>query len=211
MESFNSEPGRSGEEAIFFDSIADKWDGMQDITKLTDTLKKGLLARGTLPDEHIIDIGCGTGNSTAVILEILSENGRITAIDISKAMIEKAKSKIKDSRATFYVTSVNNIPAHDSSIDRAICYSVWPHVRDQIKAIREISRVLKPGGAVHIWHTVSRATVNEIHAGIPGTVGNDRLPPASEVADLLRVNGFDIIDEIDNTEQYLVSGIKKEL
>jgi hypothetical protein len=87
---------------------------------------------------------------------------------------------------------------------------VWPHVGNPLGAAREISRVLRPGGKIHIWHSLSRSVVNAIHARIPGPVGHDRLAPAVEVAAALEANGFAITEEIDDETQYLVSAIKKQ-
>jgi len=57
--------------------------------------------------------------------------------------------------------------------------------------------VLKPGGQLHIWHLISRARVNEIHATASAAVNQDRLPPAEETAAMLGRLGFEIASLAD--------------
>ena len=104
--------------------------------------------------------------------------------------------------------SVYELSLEDHFADRALCYSVWPHIREPVGAIRELARVLRPNGKIHIWHTRSRSSVNAIHSRISGPVGRDRLASAGEVSALLEANGFTITEEIDDNDQYLISGIK---
>jgi demethylmenaquinone methyltransferase/2-methoxy-6-polyprenyl-1,4-benzoquinol methylase len=199
---------QNGETAGYFDQIADIWDSLQNIPALTEAIRRGLMRFRIAPDERVLDIGCGTGNSTSVLLSLLSDKARIDAVDISAAMIARAKAKVNDPRVFWHIPSVNNLPIEDNAADRALCYSVWPHIRDAATAIRELHRVLRPQGTIHIWHTISRAAVNAIHEKLPGPVRHDRLLPAMDVAELLTANGFEITETIDNDEQYLVCGVK---
>jgi ubiquinone/menaquinone biosynthesis C-methylase UbiE len=208
MDSTDRSKAHFSQTAAYFDSIAAVWDSLQDIPTLAETLKKGLVGFGIAPDERILDIGCGTGNCTAALLQLLSDQGRIEAVDVSSAIIGQAKAKIRDPRVSWYSASVCDLPFEDFSADRAICYSVWPHIRESVGAIRELARVLRPGGKIHIWHTRSRLSVNAIHSRISGPVGRDRLAPAGDVTALLEANGFSVTEEIDDERQYLISGIK---
>jgi ubiquinone/menaquinone biosynthesis C-methylase UbiE len=208
MDSTDRSKAHSSQTAAYFDSIAAVWDSLQDIPRLAVILKEGLAHFAIAPHERILDIGCGTGNCTAALLQLLSDQGRIEAVDISAAMIAQAKAKIRDPRVSWHIASVYELSLEDHFADRALCYSVWPHIREPVGAIRELARVLRPNGKIHIWHTRSRSSVNAIHSRISGPVGRDRLASAGEVSALLEANGFTITEEIDDNDQYLISGIK---
>ncbi len=148
----------------YFDSIADKWDGWMDMDSINRRISAGLSRFGITAGECVLDVGCGTGNLTRKLLERLDESGRVMAVDVSPQMIELAKAKNPDPRSVFHVADVCCLPVEDRSLDRVLCFSMWPHVEEPEKALLEIKRVLKPGGFLHIWHIDSRETINHIHA-----------------------------------------------
>jgi demethylmenaquinone methyltransferase/2-methoxy-6-polyprenyl-1,4-benzoquinol methylase len=192
----------------FFDGLADKWDGFEDLVVVADKLSRGLDELGITSDETVIDVGCGTGNLTQALLGKLSQRGRVVAIDISPEMIRKAREKVTDPRVEWHVNDVNRLPLEDGSVDRVICFSVWPHFDDPKKATAELKRILRAGGELHVWHLSSRSTVNEIHASANQAVANDVLVPAAETALFLKNQGLWPYKIVDNQEGYLVSARK---
>lgn len=94
--------------------------------------------------------------------------------------------------------------------DRAICYSVWPHFEARDGVARELGRILRPGGHLHVWHLIARAWLNEIHASAGEAVRGDLLPPAEETAGLLGDAGFEISVVQEQEGKYLVTGRKPE-
>lgn len=197
--------GSQNPRVVHFDAIADKWDGWDDLVLLRQRLESGLAAFGVGPQESVIDMGCGTGNLTLAILSMLGPAGRVRAIDISPKMIEVASAKVHDSRATFHLASAEHLPFEDASSDRIICFSVWPHLRDQDAVGRELARVLRPGGHLHVWHLASRDTINAIHTDVGGPVAGDLLLPASQTAATLKHAGFHVTEVVDDADRYLVS------
>jgi ubiquinone/menaquinone biosynthesis C-methylase UbiE len=81
----------SNAKARFFDGIADKWDGWDDLEVLGRRLAAGLEEMGVAPHETVLDVGCGTGNLTKALLARLGPNGRVIAADISPRMVEVAR------------------------------------------------------------------------------------------------------------------------
>ena len=70
--------------------------------------------------------------------------------------------------------------------------------------------MLRPSGSLHVWHLISRAKVNEIHASASPAVHKDILQPAEDVAWLLSGLGFKVINAVDCDTHYLVSATKAE-
>jgi demethylmenaquinone methyltransferase/2-methoxy-6-polyprenyl-1,4-benzoquinol methylase len=193
----------------FFDGIAGSWDSWEDMEALDRRLADGLEELGVGPDETVLDVGCGTGNLTRALLARLSPAGRVVAMDISPGMLGVARRKVSDPRVAWLEADVGRLPLADASFDRAICFSVWPHIDDRAPAAAEIGRVLRPGGRLHVWHQIPRERVNEIHATAGDAVSGDVLPPAAETAELISRAGYRITG-VDTAGRYLVSATWKE-
>jgi ubiquinone/menaquinone biosynthesis C-methylase UbiE len=196
--------------AAYFDSIAGKWDGWEDLPSLAAKLGAGLEELGVSPDETILDVGCGTGNLILALLTRLSSAGRIAAVDIASRMIEEARRKIRDARVEWHIADVRRLPLQSGHFDRAFCFSVWPHIDDPDAAAEELCRVLKPGGYLHIWHLSSRHKITEVHASTDGPIHHDALQPAAMTADLLKQHGFLVTTVVDDSERYLVTAVRPE-
>jgi len=193
----------------YFDDIADRWDGWDDLGALGRRLAAGLEELGVGADERVIDLGCGTGNLSAALLERLGPSGRVIAVDFSRRMLAAAAAKLRDARLTLLLADGVRLPLAGGSIDRIVCYSTWPHFTDHAAAAREHARVLRPGGMLHVWHGASRHVINGIHADAGGAVGGDVLPPAAELAATIAAAGFVVTGEIDG-DRYLVSACRTE-
>lgn len=117
------------------------------------------------PNEQILDIGCGTGRMAIPLLNYVNSEGSYTGFDISKKAINWCSAHIspKNPSFTFHFANIYNreynasgsiaadayrFPCEDNSIDFAFAPSVFTHMRANEVAhyLREIHRVLKPGG-----------------------------------------------------------------
>ena len=190
---------------MFFEDLATRWDTMVDGAAVQARLRQALPDLAIDPDETVMDVGCGTGNLTAVLLDHLSARGRVIAVDVAAAMIEAARAKLSDARVRWRVADIEQIDEGLASVDRVICFSAWPHFDRPEATARHILTLLKPGGYLHIWHIDSREKINGIHTRVGGQIAHDLLPPATAVGDLLTATGFDLTTCEENGSHYLVS------
>jgi ubiquinone/menaquinone biosynthesis C-methylase UbiE len=193
----------------YFDSIAEKWEGFMDVHALEIALRRVVAELSLGPEEVVLDLGCGTGILTGILLEVLSDWGHIHAVDFSPAMIEVAQSKSHDRRITWHIADALDLPIPDSSIDRVVCFSSWPHLSDYGAAAKEVYRVLRNHGTLVILHLQSREKINHIHASAGGPIAQDLLPPASALASLLRTNNFLPKETVDDDRMYLIVATKE--
>lgn len=99
----------------------------------------------------MLDIGCGTGWALGQAAKRVDNKGTFVGIDLSDKMIEKAKENFKDrDNFQFIKANAEDIPLEDSRFDYIICTNSFHHYLHQDKALKEMYRLLKPGGKIHI-------------------------------------------------------------
>ncbi len=101
------------------------------------------------PDGTVLDIGCGTGRLGLYVAEKLRPDGRYIGIDPLEERIRIANSKKKPDNVHFHVGIGEDLGYLDcESIDLVYLSAVYHWITRKEKALREIARVLKPGGQV---------------------------------------------------------------
>jgi ubiquinone/menaquinone biosynthesis C-methylase UbiE len=143
------------------DRIADKYD--QKHAEIYNPLEQARLERvlGEIIDNtgyqqpHILDVGAGTGN---ISVKLIQRNCWVTALDVSLASLEVLKEKIgPDHRLETVLLDGQQLPFPDSVFDVVTCYSVLHHIPDYLGALREMIRLLRPGGLIYIDHEANPA------------------------------------------------------
>ncbi|WP_249872688.1 class I SAM-dependent methyltransferase [Oceanobacillus saliphilus] len=113
------------------------WDNgsRKDIVPLVSNhLKKG---------SKVLDIGCGDGYGS---YKLYGYGFDVTGIDLSKEMIQLAKSGVKEENITFMHGDVNDIPFEDNYFDAILAINVLEWVEDPLRALGELNRVVKNNG-----------------------------------------------------------------
>jgi ubiquinone/menaquinone biosynthesis C-methylase UbiE len=99
----------------------------------------------------VLDIGCGPG---VMAVDLLSRGCTVWGIDTSEKMIDLARAKMEKTegkdRAHFSVGDIENLEFPDAKFDAVICMGVLEYLLMDRKAIKEMARVVKPGGTVII-------------------------------------------------------------
>ena len=97
--------------------------------------------------ERILDVACGGG---ALSLKIAERGCEIYGIDMSEDAIKSAKRLAEREKIAceFKIGSAEDLPYPDGYFDKVVCSSALEHFKDDIKALKEMNRVLKPNGHV---------------------------------------------------------------
>lgn len=135
----------------YFIDFLDFLDKREDIRNLRIEAEKHL---NLSPGQKVLDLGCGIGGATFPLAELVGPAGFVAGVDISSAMIDVAKGRVNGSAGIeFRVGEACSIPYPKGFFDAARCERVFLYLPDRLAAIREMKRVVKPGGRIVLLDT----------------------------------------------------------
>lgn len=123
------------------------------LAEQADTLE-GLLHYDTIypPGAQILEAGCGIGAQT-VILAKNNPRAEITSVDVSLDSLEKARENVKSrgiGNVRFLQANIFSLPFEEASFDHLFVCFVLEHLQNPSEALRNLKKVLKPGGTITI-------------------------------------------------------------
>ena len=206
----NFPPTRHDPRAAFFDERAAKWEEYCYPPDARGRLRDLLPYFGVRPGTAVLDLGAGTGVLAPYLREMLRTEGMLVSLDVSFEMARHAA--MKDSYATGGVLQATamRLPVRDASMDTVVCFAAFPHFEDKLEALKEMFRVLKPGGNVVVAHLLSRTELARHHGG-HSAVSNDALPDDDGMRGLFRAVGFPEPEIIDIPGRYVARAAKEKV
>ena len=108
---------------------------------VTDSIARKLVARSAPNGKSVLDLCCGQGTLTAMLCEA---GATVTGLDFSNEMLALAAANAP--KAELRQGDASALPFEENSFDQVICNFGMMHLPDQPAALREIARVLSPGG-----------------------------------------------------------------
>jgi ubiquinone/menaquinone biosynthesis C-methylase UbiE len=131
----------------FFSSSAGQWDRMRD-DLFGERFHLAALPAFADAEWIIGDLGCGTGQLTAALAPFVA---RVIAVDGSAAMLQAAKRRLQGlTNVDLRRGDLESLPIDDARLDAATMAVVLHHLPEPDRALREVARVLKPGGRLLI-------------------------------------------------------------
>ncbi|GHF69524.1 methyltransferase domain-containing protein [Seohaeicola zhoushanensis] len=155
--------------------------------------------------EHVLDLACGTGAVSQELLRAGVEPGSLTGADISAGMLAVARRKAEEAgiASDWVEAEAGQLPFVEGRFDLAFCQQALQFFPDRPAALRELRRVLRPGGRVAFCVStdleknpllVAQAATLDTHAG-PDAGAAVRaicgLPDGAEIGALFEGAGFE--------------------
>ncbi len=100
--------------------------------------------------EHLVDVGCGPGDDLLVLAKAFPEQLTLTGIELDTASLNSARARAKAAgvRINFLQGQIRSLPLPDESADVTHCDRMFQHLENPDAALKEMIRVIKPGGRV---------------------------------------------------------------
>ena len=132
----------------YFEEVAKQWDEMREAFFAEAVREKALAIAGVQPGRLAADIGAGTGFMTEGLIQRGLE---VIAIDQSEAMLAEMRQKFGNVDGMDYrLGEAESLPIPDDAVDYAFANMYLHHVEVPPEAIKEMVRILKPGGKLAI-------------------------------------------------------------
>ena len=155
------------------------------------------------PGEVVVDLGSGGGLDVFLASPLVGPTGKAIGIDMTPAMIERARANAEKAGYTnveFHLANIDSLPLPDASVDCVISNCVINLAPDKPAVFREIARVLKPGGRLAVSDIALKAELPEaiassLAAYVGCIAGAIRIETYRE--ELLKA-GFEFVEIVDS-------------
>jgi len=120
----------------------------------------GVLAAG----ERVVDVGCGAGIDTLIAARMVGERGRVIGVDMTPAMLERARASARTMGATNVELRqgyAESLPVDDGWADVVISNGVLNLFPDKLGGLQQMARSLRPGGRLQVGDILVRKAVPE--------------------------------------------------
>jgi SAM-dependent methyltransferase len=146
-------PSSSVRDAASYDGVGLAFDRLSD--RFTAPLARRLLeAAEAGPGDHGLDVGTGTGVVAFPAAARVGPEGTVLGIDISEEMLATARGKaarmLEPGHVTFRLMDAQALALPDASFDVAVSLFALHHLPDPLAALREMHRVVRPGGRLAV-------------------------------------------------------------
>ena len=116
------------------------------------------------PGDRVVDVGSGAGIDSLIAGRMVGPDGRVVGVDMTEPMLEKATEARTESgldNVEFRKGYGEELPVPDGWADVVISNGVFNLMPDKLRALREMARVLKPGGRLQLADILVTKPVNE--------------------------------------------------
>src|SRR5437762_7439196 len=116
------------------------------------------------PGERVLDLGSGAGTDSLVAAQMVGEQGHVTGIDMTPAMLAKARAAAAEmgaSNVEFVESEAERLPFADESFDVVVSNGVIDLIPDKDAVFAELHRVLAPGGRMQLADVTIQNPVSE--------------------------------------------------
>ncbi|MCL5115903.1 MAG: ubiquinone/menaquinone biosynthesis methyltransferase [Firmicutes bacterium] len=113
------------------------------------------------PGDRVLDVGCGTGTMTRLMAQYAGEEGEVVGIDPSEAMLSEARrqeTEAGSARIRWVEGMAEHLPFDDNQFDGVTAQFSLRNMTDWVQGLREMTRVLKPGGRLVLLEMVQPTT-----------------------------------------------------
>ncbi|MFF0183366.1 class I SAM-dependent methyltransferase [Streptomyces sp. NPDC005244] len=188
----------------FFAARAADWD-----TRFPDdgpAYEAAVADMGLRPGDRVLDAGCGTGRALPPLRAAVGGVGVVVGADLTAAMLEAAVRAGRDRDGRLLLADVAALPLRSESLDAVFAAGLVAHLPNPAENLRELARVVRPGGTLALFHPIGRAAL-AARQGRRLTPEDLRAEP--NLRPLLSGSGWDMTSYADEDARFLALAVRR--
>ncbi|MCX3062609.1 class I SAM-dependent methyltransferase [Streptomyces beihaiensis] len=182
----------------FFAARASDWDArFPDDGPAFDAAVASLELR---PGSRVLDAGCGTGRALPALRRAVGPSGVLVGVDLTPEMLAAAVRAGRGREGQLLLADVGRLPLRTESLDAVFGAGLISHLPRPTENLRELARVVQPGGLLALFHPIGRAALAARH-GRQITPDDQRAEP--NLRPLLAGSGWELTSYTDEDTRFL--------
>ncbi|WP_030316895.1 class I SAM-dependent methyltransferase [Streptomyces flavochromogenes] len=165
---------------------------------------------GLRPGNAVLDAGCGTGRALTPLRAAVGPSGTVLGADLTPEMLERAVAAGRGgttATATLLLTDVGRLPVRDGVLDAVFGAGLVSHLAEPVADLRELARVVRPGGRLALFHPIGRAALAARHGR---QITPDDLRAGPRLRPVLAEAGWRLVDYVDEDARYLAMAVRED-
>ncbi|GAA2630695.1 class I SAM-dependent methyltransferase [Streptomyces vastus] len=160
---------------------------------------------GLREGDHVLDAGCGTGRALPPLREAVGPSGVVLGADLTPAMLDAAARAGRDGAGRLLLADVAALPLRTASIDAVFAAGLVAHLPNPAENLRELARVVRPGGKLALFHPIGRAAL-AARQGRQITASD--LRAEASLGPLLSGSGWRMTSYVDEDARFLALAVR---
>ncbi|MGW3496823.1 class I SAM-dependent methyltransferase [Streptomyces sp. NPDC001020] len=188
----------------FFTSRAAEWD-----TRFPDdgpAYAAAVASLGLRDGARVLDAGCGTGRALTPLRAAVGPSGVVLGADLTPAMLEAAVRAGRGRDGRLLLADVAALPLRTASLDAAFGAGLIAHLPQPAENLRELARVVRPGGLLALFHPIGRAA---LAARQGRQITPDDLRAETNLGPLLGSSGWRMTSYVDEDARFLALAVRE--
>jgi SAM-dependent methyltransferase len=156
---------------------------------------------GLRAGDRVLDAGCGTGRALPPLRAAVGPSGVVLGADLTPAMLEEAARAGRNRDGRLLLTDVAALPLRTGALDAVFAAGLIAHLPEPAENLRELARVVRPGGTLALFHPIGRAALAARHGR---RLTPDDLRAEANLGPLLTGSGWRMTSYTDEDSRFLV-------
>jgi ubiquinone/menaquinone biosynthesis C-methylase UbiE len=161
---------------------------------------------GLREGDRVLDAGCGTGRALPPLRAAVGPSGVVVAADLTPAMLAAAVRAGRHRDGQLLLADVAALPLRTESLDAVLGAGLIAHLPNPAENLRELARVVRPGGTLALFHPIGRAA---LAARQGRRITPDDLRAEANLRPLLAASGWDMTSYVDEDARFLALAARR--
>ncbi|MGW5371515.1 class I SAM-dependent methyltransferase [Streptomyces sp. NPDC004009] len=162
---------------------------------------------GLRPGDRVLDAGCGTGRALPPLRAAVGPAGVVAGVDLTPAMLQAARRAGRDQEGALLLADVAALPLRGGVLDAVFAAGLIAHLLRPVKNLRELARVVRPGGTLALFHPIGRAA---LAARQGRQITPDDLRAEANLGPLLERAGWRMTSYVDEDARFLALATRED-